>query len=377
MRTRYLTSLALVVLAGCAGKTSGTEKEGPGSVYEQKVEAANDLAQGTASGDPCKTNQWYGDGTCDSFCPGADTDCLPDGDSVVCTMFSETSDGACGRDAGDPCIFQDPDCGMVTPDDPGVDDPDEPVACALLLEESDGKCTRADDDPCRGQDPDCDVACVTMDEPSDGVCHERPPSRCGGYDPDCGVVCPAIYEMPDGVCQDRGNDPCGQDPDCTMPRYECDTSFAFCDMVPPTCPPGQTISVAGGCYGPCVPVEQCMPACNPNAAGAPGMEAADVAVPSDGVCMPTRCGGYDPDCGVACDAYLEVPDGACSRPSSDPCIFQDPDCNPMGGGTDPGVACAEYIEEADGMCRRSPDDPCIFQDPDCAMTMPASPPEAR
>jgi hypothetical protein len=118
---------------------------------------------------------------------------------------------------------------------------------------------------------------------------------------------------------------------------------------------------------------------------------------SDGKCSRPAsdpCRGQDPDCGqstppsggtggsgpVACPAIAELPDGVCSLPASDPCRSIDPDC---GGGTggnsgsggsassgggvgsSGGVACAEYIEQPDGVCSRAADDPCIFQDPDC------------
>lgn len=395
MRTRYLCALTFVVLSGCSGQFKGGAEDG--NVLDRKTAAANDLADGTADGDPCEANRWYGDGTCDSFCPGSDTDCIPDGGAVVCAMLSEESDGKCGRGADDPCLFQDPDCNATSPDEPVGPDPDEPVGCARILEKSDGECTRPDSDPCSSQDPDCSVDCVAMEEMPDGVCEDRPDTRCG-QDPDCSVACPAIYIAPDGVCP---NDPC--DPDCNVPKplYNCDTSGAMCDMLSPTCPEGQTPSVSNSCYGPCVPVDQCLPVCGGGAGGAGGGAAAPaapfIAPPSDGICAPDPCGGWDPDCDVACEAYVERPDGVCSRPADDACSFQDPDCVTDPGGTicatyvepsdgvcsrpdsdpcifqDPdctggGFACAEYIEVPDGVCSRSSDDPCIFQDPDCGMS---------
>ena len=34
---------------------------------------------------------------------------------------------------------------------------------------------------------------------------------------------------------------------------------ALCDRIPPTCPAGWTATVAGACYGPCVPATNCAP----------------------------------------------------------------------------------------------------------------------
>jgi hypothetical protein len=104
---------------------------------------------------------------------------------------------------------------------------------------------------------------------------------------------------------------------------------------------------------------------------------------------------------VFCAAFVENPDGVCSRFPLDPCISQDPDCLPepasceAAGQTFPDgsvipsgdscnscscsdgsvictlalcepVACAEFIENPDGVCSRFPLDPCKFQDPDCS-----------
>lgn len=233
-----------------------------------------------------------------------------DGSSAgdACAENAWYGDGVCDSF----CAQADTDC---VPPDPG----DDPVVCALFLEESDAVCSRPADDPCRYQDPDC----------------SEPPA---GTDPDDPVACAAISEIPDGVCSRPETDPCrSQDPDCvdsgggTPPGgYNCDLSNVSCEIVEPTCADGEVPTASGYCYGPCVPKDQCAPQ------------------------------------GVACAAYIEESDGVCSRPETDPCRSQDPDC--VGGGSDPGdddVACAEYIEESDGECSRPASDPCKFQDPDC------------
>lgn len=148
------------------------------------------------------------------------------------------------------------------------------------------------------------------------------------------------------------------------------------------------------------------------------------AVPSGDSCNSCTCADGNVVCTdincqpEACEAYLEVPDGVCSRPADDPCIEQDPDCTepepepepeklacdaggqtfpheaevPSGDscnscGCDDGsvictestcdpVFCAEFVEEPDGVCARFPLDPCIAQDPDCdSSTGPVEPTE--
>lgn len=39
--------------------------------------------------------------------------------------------------------------------------------------------------------------------------------------------------------------------------FPCDTRVVTCDAAEPQCAPGETASVVGTCYGPCVPADQC------------------------------------------------------------------------------------------------------------------------
>ena len=39
--------------------------------------------------------------------------------------------------------------------------------------------------------------------------------------------------------------------------FECDHNKALCDSIPPSCGPGETASVKGACWGPCVPATEC------------------------------------------------------------------------------------------------------------------------
>src|SRR5262245_5612068 len=150
MKTKYLTCLVLLA-AACSG---GVATDGGGnSTAQLKKEAAEAKASGTAQGDVCGQNAWYGDGECDTFCRDADTaDCAPGCNVIVCAEFIEESNGYCSRKAEDPCIGQDPDCGGVVPIDPV--DPGDPVACPAIAEIANGVCDRPADDPCRSIDPD-------------------------------------------------------------------------------------------------------------------------------------------------------------------------------------------------------------------------------
>jgi hypothetical protein len=326
MMNRTFAAL-LVLVAGCSGATTDGQDTSSNELERKRI-AAEQNSAGTSTGDACAENQWYGDGVCDSFCDKADTDCIPDdpnngGDSdpVVCALFLEGSDGVCTRPGDDPCRFQDPDCESGEP----VPDPDEPVACAAIIELSNGVCTRPENDPCRSQDPDC----IPGDPPNGG--------------------------------------------------YQC-TSEVICDSLPPTCADGEVPSIQGGCWGVCVPKDEC--------ADPPPVACDSYLEASDGVCSREEgdeCRFQDPDCDVACLAYIEESDGVCSREPTDPCRGQDPDCetcvvvdeesdgvcsrqpDDLCRYLDPDcdVACAEYIEEPDGECSRPPTDPCKSQDPDC------------
>lgn len=280
---RSFIAFAAIACALPLAACSGSARSDTGSTGDLKSQAAADLESGKATGDPCATNAWYGDGACDTFCPVSDTDCAPTGDPIVCATFLEVSDGKCSREPTDPCLSQDPDCGASTPPDPG-----DPVYCAAILEAANGECSRAPDDPCQFQDPDC----VTV-----------PPEPPGGYDCDAShIVCmtfAAVAPCPEGQAYsvvDGCYGKCVPLADCaplpTEPLYDCDTTKITCQTFAPViCPDGTVPTVENGCYGPCVPSTQCLPT--------------------------------DP---VACIMISETPDGVCSRTIDDPCRFQDPDC---------------------------------------------------
>lgn len=139
---------------------------------------------------------------------------------------------------------------------------------------------------------------------------------CPMADNDCdeNVVCAAYIEESDGLCRRAAQDPCrGQDPDCDVSCVE------------------------------------------PNFPGPDGVCAFDRTDP----CVAQR----DPDCndGVTCARYIEMSDNVCSRPESDKCRFQDPDCNDIGP-----IECPAIAQFPDGVCSPDPNDPCVaLSDPDC------------
>ena len=225
MKTMYLTSLVMVLMtAACSGgHTQGGDDPGQGQ-NELKRIAAQASADGSAEGDLCGQNRWYGDGVCDTFCQDADTaDCGVGCGGVVCALFIEESNGYCSRRDDDPCISQDPDCAGSVQPDPAPYPGDDPVACAAIAEISDGVCKRDPADPCRFQDPDCVPDGTEPSEPPGmgGGSEPGDPGGGGGSEPsDPGVppiACAEYIELSDGVCKRDPADPCiFQDPDCNL-----------------------------------------------------------------------------------------------------------------------------------------------------------------
>jgi hypothetical protein len=189
-KMKCLGALGLM-LAACGGQAEsdgGTTKPDQSAL---KKAAAESVANGTATSDPCAANGWYGDNVCDTFCQDKDTDCVPKAATpTVCAEFIEAPNGICSRKADDPCIFQDPDCNQATPPHPTPGGPGS-VVCAEFSEAPDGVCSRPSNDPCQFQDPDCrhSVAiCPTIEEEPDGKCSLPASDPCQGIDPDCVVV---------------------------------------------------------------------------------------------------------------------------------------------------------------------------------------------
>jgi hypothetical protein len=208
----------------------------------------------------------------------------------ACQEHGWYGDGECDR------FCQDVDSLDCTPSVGG-----DGVHCAEFVEIANGFCSRVADDPCISQDPDCAAG--------------APPKAPG--DP---LICPAIALEADGVCSANDANPClfYEDPDCSAG-----------DPTPPK-PPGDplicpaiALEADGVCSAndanPCLFYED--PDCS--AAAPPPSDAPGSTPPSDPSAPACKAG--DPNCG-ACATYIELPDGACKRAPTDPCMFQDPDC---------------------------------------------------
>jgi Cys-rich repeat protein len=169
--------------------------------------------------------------------------------------------------------------------------------------------------PC---DPATDVDCVPV--PS-GVC----------------VPAPRVCETHDDCALGGVNAWCVNG-ECVW-EVDCDPNHAACDMIPPTCPDGEVPSVVGGCFGPCVPEEACMPII-------PGC-ADDSQCGPDEKCIAEcwDCIPEDPTCVGGCEGYCQ--------PVGDECL-KDADC------TDPAGLQGYCVS---GWCYYEP--PYCFTDSDC------------
>jgi hypothetical protein len=211
----------MLLAVACSGGQAAGGDEGGQSKAELKKAAATAHANGTARGDVCLDQGWYGDGECDTFCQDADaTDC-------GCLLILENADGYCSRQPDDPCISQDPDCvpGYVhpTPGDPTT--PSGPIVCPAVLAAPDGVCTSDPNDPCIFyEDPDCiqtggGTGSGGSGGGTGGNCGGGSAGASGGTTPTDppGVACAEYIEQPDGICKRDPGDPCiFQDPDCPV-----------------------------------------------------------------------------------------------------------------------------------------------------------------
>lgn len=205
-------ALALCTLAGLSAACSDDSSTGATDVDSLKQQAKRSFESAlqrdadspvSSADDPCVAHKWYGDGACDSWCPGGDADdCTTGSDSgVACAEFFSPADGKC--DWSDPCApLQDEDCQR-----------DPPVECIAIAYETNGTCEAAKG--CEASDPvDCQLACIEIAFPHNGKCEAA--RSCEYTDPvDCKLprACDAIGYLKDGVC----SAPAGceaNDPDC-------------------------------------------------------------------------------------------------------------------------------------------------------------------
>jgi hypothetical protein len=290
---------------GCSGPPMGGTG-GTGGGNPRPTPCVSSLACG--AGEYCTTEQ----GACNRPPGCGPNDVCPDVCYGVCrgrcTPQDATPVGACKRFLGykrdgqactplGGCSCRGADCDNLYPD---------AESCAAAI--------RACFDSCKEQDAnvheylaanrscttDADCTTVTLSCLSGGFCGshyandsidraqlqrlEGQLNQCVNGDPNRGcVTCLALPPPPacvSGVCQSSSPDP---NPDPPPPTYDCDLSTVLCDALEPVCPAGSTPSVKGGCYGPCVPIEQCK--CSPDV---------PTACPEDYVCwrFAGRCGPY-------------------------------------------------------------------------------------
>jgi hypothetical protein len=224
----------------------------------------------------------------------------------------------------------------------GVCEPVDATSC-----ESDEDC--ASDEVCEPyfEVTDCDTAdCVDLSAVR-GLCVAAP-STCANNN-DCATGSEEL-----GYCVDS---------ECIY-QFDCELSHAVCDMVEPTCPDGQVITVLNGCYGPCVDpsacestqssclskddcpsLHECLVYC-PDCVGDPGCTSN-----CEGLCVPV-----EPECieGQAC--VLE--DGIFGTCVDGTCDIDDILCG-SGGSCPNGLTC---VEVCDSICLPVPGETC---EPQC------------
>ncbi len=85
-----------------------------------------------------------------------------------------------------------------------------------------------------------------------GVCGD---DTCAGKK--CGDECPSMFGSPLPTYCDADGECRPTKPVCEA-TYDCDLNHALCDAFTPQCKEGETPSIVNGCYGPCVPITQCI-----------------------------------------------------------------------------------------------------------------------
>jgi hypothetical protein len=177
MRTRCLAALLATALVACTGDDELTKEE---------VAAMGDDAKADGA-DECAIHRWYGDGTCDTFCPDPDPDCL----------MGSSGGGAAGDstpacDGGE--LFAHENAAFT-------DDPASGLECAV----TELHCLTSDSSACPQLVPPaptfCSAGTIKIGAPrfaasSDGKECELPAQHCVTNDPE---ACPGI-PLPPLVC---------------------------------------------------------------------------------------------------------------------------------------------------------------------------------
>lgn len=239
---KWSVCLALVALAGCADSGQGPAQTSQREI--SRVEARQ--SAGKLDGeDICEAQGWYGDGTCDAFCPEADPDCegIP-GDicealgwygDEICDSFCPQPDPDCHRPQGG---AQGEFCGGIAG-----------VACQEGLFCKLEACGVAD------QGGTCELIPEVCPQVIDPVC------GCDGnsYHNACDAYAAGASVASQGACSSVG-EACTQDADCERSAewcgedgtcQPCDNSGLFCELA---CPGGMV--ERNGCFPcECAPVE--------------------------------------------------------------------------------------------------------------------------
>jgi len=314
--------------------------------------------------DVCQANQWYGDGTCDTFCPAPDSaDCKPP--SSVCSVDADCGENqacdtsqclSCCPDApaGSSCVAS--CCGTCKDKAPAY------TPCF-----GDRDCLTAgevcDQSACRSCCPDaaegtpCIAACC-------GKCAPAPTKTCT-VDADCA---PGAEWCVDGKCApcDNGGLVCkiACKNGLVAPRHgcqpcECKPDYQAC-MGDQQCAAAEVCDLTGclSCCPDAAPGSPCVAACCGKCAPAPTKTCradADCASGAEwcegGKCVPCDNGGIA--CKIACANGLVDPRNGCQpcqcKASYVPCL----DAAQCGSGTCDSSACLSCCPDA------APGSPCV------------------
>lgn len=108
---------------------------------------------------------------------------------------------------------------------------------------------------------------------------------------------------------------------------DCNHNHALCDSLPPTCPPGQTAHLAGGCWGGCIAVTECgeVGECTQCPQGTACVENTSFMIERHCVTMPTACNGQV-NCACMGDITCIQPFGLCVDTSEPVLMCECPTC---------------------------------------------------
>ncbi|HEY3358403.1 MAG TPA: hypothetical protein VGQ83_34460 [Polyangia bacterium] len=240
--TTTTTALIITALTALVGLGLGCDTGRAHALSKDEARAL--LESGTAQGDPCAENGWYGDGVCDVFCPAADPDCA----ASSCLGAWRNAAGLCLGLADNP--LPDSCC----------------ASCVGAWRNETGLCLGLADNPlpdtcCACPVIACFVGCEYGAKPDANGCATceclpaPQPARCGGL---AGLECPAGQR-----CIDDPAEPCGIGADCFgLCVLPCDATTGTGCPAGDACVPdpyvncGPTQNCVGA--GLCLPAGECL-----------------------------------------------------------------------------------------------------------------------